>query len=225
MLGALFSLLALGRLPDKLNHLHLLVAAVLLSTIGTFLSMVANSLLLLVLARFLVGIAASIATTAGAAALRNQVSEEKKAKVPLILRVLLAAGFGIGPLLGGLIGQFANDPLVVAYWPSLACGPIAVLGLMLFVTERERSPALPSLHFGDFIPKLTLPEHGKRLSFLLLCGAPLMGFIAFGFYVSMAPLFVEVILHMTGPLVSGASITAILVLSLLVQLMVQRVRP
>ncbi|GGA78618.1 MFS transporter [Nitratireductor aestuarii] len=225
MLGALFGLLALGRLPDKLSHRLLLIGAIATSTLGTLLSMLASGLSTFLVARFLVGVAASLITIAGATALRDTVSETRKPKVPLILSLIFAAGFGVGPLIGGAIGQFAGNPLVIAFWPSLACGAIALFGLIMFFPERDRATGRVALQAGDFIPRLTLPEPGRRLWFVLNCGAPLMGFTAFGFYASMSPLFVEATLHMTGPIVSGTSFAAFLVLSALLQLVIQRFDP
>ena len=222
--GALLGLVALGRLPDKIGYRKLLLASIILTLLGTLLSMVAQGLTTLLVGRFLVGIASSITTSAGLAALHDHVPEHLRPKLPLISSLLVALGFGMGPLIGGLYGQFASRPLFSAYLPTMVCGAIVMIGFCC--TVRERFPVRARTYFNarDLIPKLTTPEASKRLDFFLTCGSPLIAFCVFGLYAAMAPLFIEAILHLEGPLISGVSIMAILLVSALTQVLTKQLR-
>lgn len=223
MMGALFSLLVLGRLPDKLGYQRLLAFSIALAMLGTVLSMLASNLPTLFLGRFLVGVASSVSTSAGAAALRDQMPIEHRAKVPLLFSLLIAIGFGIGPLVGGIIGQSAAHPLFVAYIPTLVCGVLALIGLFAFVREDRSQVVQQKLSLDDLVPRMTMPQRDLRRRFLLACGSPLMAFSVFGFYAAMTPLFIDAILHLKGPLISGISIVAIFIASAATQLSVQRI--
>lgn len=220
MSGALFALLVLGRLPDLLGYRRILLAASLLTVIGTLVSMTAPTLWLLMVGRFLVSIASSLATSAGAVALQATIPERARANAPLIYSIVMATGFGIGPLIGGIFGQSLPAPLVSAYLPPLICTVLAAAGVWMRVTEQRTGPARVSAR--DLVPSITLPQAGDRLDFLLGCLSAAMAFCVFGLYAAMSPFFIQSILHLDGPLASGVSIMAILLISSLSQVVIKR---
>lgn len=220
MLGALFSLLVLGRLPDRLGYRRILLAALLLSMIGNLVSMLATTLPLLMGGRFLVGVASSLATSAGAVALQATIPERARANTALIYSVVMATGFGIGPLIGGIFGQSLPAPLFSAYLPPLICAVLAGAGFWTRVKEQRITPA--RMRPRDLIPSIILPQAGDRLDFLLSCGSAAMAFCVFGLYAAMSPFFIETILHLRGPLASGLSTMAILLISSLCQVLIKR---
>ena len=69
MFGALFGLVFLGRLGDRMGHVATLFVALSLALAGSLLCMAAREMVVLGLGRFLVGIAGTMATSAGSAGL------------------------------------------------------------------------------------------------------------------------------------------------------------
>ena len=65
----------------------------------------------------------------------------------------MALGFGLGPLVGGLIAQWLPQPLVSAYIPSLVLGGLALYALF---QVRVALPAnAPALTARDWLPRIT----------------------------------------------------------------------
>ena len=220
MLGALVSLLMLGRLPDRLGFRVMLMVSIVLTIFGTVLSMFATGAGVLLVGRFIVGLAASIATPAGSAALRLVLPAHLRPRMSLIYSLVMALGFGLGPFTGGVLGQVAAEPLVTSYWPTVLCGILALVGLVLFVRDDRRGRARVAI--GDILPKMTMPPVGTRMVFAVGCAGGFLGFSVFGLFATMVPLFVEQMMHLKGPMVSGVSIAAIFVFSALTQLSMQK---
>ena len=63
MSGALCSLLFLGRLPDRAGFKAVMQAGLVLTLLGTFLSLIAWNMTSLIVGRFIVGVASSLMTT------------------------------------------------------------------------------------------------------------------------------------------------------------------
>lgn len=223
MLGALFSLLVLGRLPDRLGAYKLLVLSLLLSIMGSAITLFAETKAMLFLGRFIVGLASSLTTSAGTVALNQHLPQSQRHRGSLIFSLVVAAGFGAGPLVGGATGQYIANPLQMAYIPPILLCLVALVGMHLFVRGKGDPVEQKPVRLGDFIPKMTLPARGQRLHFLLSCGSAFLAFSAFGLYASMVPLFINDMMHLKGPLVSGVSIAAILFSSCIAQLSLQRI--
>lgn len=224
MLGALSSLLFLGRLADLLGFHRAMCLAMALLMFGTALTVLAWNVPSLLVGRFIVGVSASVLTIAGSVGLIHLSAEEAHPRVSMFTSVLLAFGFGLGPLLGGVVGQWIAYPLITTYVPVLLLGLLGWIVLLRIPRlDRVARPSLRSIAFGC-LPRLTWPEAGKRSTFILNCCFPLVAFGVFGLYASMAPLFLERMVSWHGPFVGGAAIAAILIASAGTQLACVRMR-
>lgn len=221
MLGALLGLLCFGRLPDRLGYRATLGISLVLALIGTAITMAATSLSWLLIGRFIVGVCSSFATTSGAKGLAVNTPIARRGNLALVTNLLISFGFGLGPLIGGIAGQWAPDPMVTAHIPTMIGAVLALIAVIFFVPPVPASAKRP-LQVTDLLPTLVLPAAGWRFPFLLACGLPFMAFGGFGLYASMAPLFVAELLHLQGPLISGVSITAILLISSFCQIGLRR---
>lgn len=224
MLGALSSLLFLGRLADLLGFDRAMRLAMVLLLAGTTLTVLAWNVPSLLVGRFIVGVSASVLTIAGSVGLIHLSAEEAHPKVSMFTSVLLALGFGLGPLLGGVTGQWIAYPLITTYVPVLLLGAVAWAALL----RLPRMANVPGRSLREFafgcLPRLTWPEPGKRSTFILNCCFPLVAFGVFGLYASMAPLFLERMVSWHGPFIGGAAIAAILIASAGTQLACSRMR-
>ena len=214
MLGALLSLLVFGRLADRWGYRKVIAAALCLCLIGTCLSMLSRGFYLFSFARFLVGIAASLTTTAGTVALVALTPERNRSTLTMMISLFIAAGFGLGPLVGGAAGQWAPEPLVTAHIPSL----ILLIGCFaVFIFLLPRPAADGRLTLRDLLPRLSWAAPEDSLRFGLACCLPFIVFGVFGLYASMAPMMIRDFTGLEGPMVSGGTIGAILVVSVIVQ--------
>lgn len=218
MLGALAGLLFMGRLSDTLGFHRVMLAGLLLGWGGTLVTMLAWNLPSLNIGRFAVGLSSSLIVTSASVGLVQISRDGASQRISTLTSFLLAFGFGLGPLTGGVIGQWFADPLRTAYVPSLGLGVLAVYALLRldFVTPGA-GPGV-ALGWRTFIPRLAWTRRSDSHAFMLTCACPFFAFGVFGLYASMAPLFLKKMLPWHGPVVSGTSIGVILLTSAMVQL-------
>ncbi len=215
MLGALASLLLLGRLSDRFGFLPVLRSGLMLVTVGVLLSALAWNVLSFVVSRVLIGVASGMITTSASVGLTQLSRSSNVLHASAMTSFAMSLGFGSGPLLGGLLAQWLPHPLVSAYLPSLGLGALAVYAL--FQVQVACAPAAAPLPLRAWLPRLTLPMPLLRRPFFIACFGAFCTFGIFGLYASLAPSFMGQMLPWHGPAVSGMSIAVILFLSAGVQ--------
>ena len=221
--GALCSLLFLGRLPDTLGFRPVMLNGLTLAFIGTFISMIAWNVPSLNAGRFIVGIASGMITTSATSGLSALSGPGQMRRVAMLTGVLIAFGFGLGPLLGGILGQWAPYPLASTYVPTLILLSLAMYALSrLQLPEGPHDTARRAFHWRDSLPKLTWTERNASMAFLFTCALPFLAFGVFGLYASMSPLFLDQLVPWHGPVVSGTAISVILLASAFVQVLSTR---
>ena len=229
MCGGLCALLFLGRLPDHIGFQRVLLCFLLLTLVGTLISMLAWNLPSLIVGRFMVGVASSLITisaTTGLTVLAASGSTRlRPQRVAMVASFLNVLGFGLGPLIGGMAGQWLPQPLMMAYVAPLVLGCAGVVAIALLKLPQSASQAaqLPGrLQWQDCQPRLTWPQREDSLAFILTCGYPFVAFGVFGLYASMAPLFLQQMIPWSGPVVIGTAIAVILLVSAFIQLVAAR---
>ena len=222
--GALCSLLFLGRLPDRAGFKPVMQMGLVLTLVGTLISLLAWNMTSLVVGRFIVGVASSLITTSATQGLAVLARPGMVHRVAMMTGFLLAFGFGLGPLVGGIMGQWAPYPLVTTYIPTMI---LSALGLWVLTRLPLPDSAKPknagALKFTDALPKLTWPQGNVSSAFVLTCALPFLAFGVFGLYASMSPLFLDKLVPWHGPVVSGTAIAVILFASAAVQVMAGRI--
>ncbi len=211
MLGCLATLLFLGRTSNSIGFLKTLELGLVIIILGLLLSMFANNVLWLSLGRFIIGIASGLMTTSALIGLMWSIPESHKNHAPQLSSVITAVGFGLGPLVGGLIAQFSATPLFTPYIPVIVGAVLCFVGLL----------RLPQLKFSaqtfSIAPHLERPEVKFHAEFYITGLTAFCAFAAFSLFASLSPSFVQFIIPWHGPLVSGLAITCILLISAMVQ--------
>lgn len=221
--GALCSLLFLGRLPDRAGFRRVMQTGLVLALIGTLISMAAWNMTSLIAGRVLVGVASSMLTTSATLGLAQLSKPGQMQRVAMVTGFLLAFGFGLGPLVGGIMGQWAPYPLVTTYIPTLVLGCVGWYALSRLQLPPSTLPQnTQALQWRDALPKLTWPASSDSVAFLLTSALPFLAFGVFGLYASMSPLFLDKLVPWHGPVVSGTAIAVILLASACVQIMAGR---
>ena len=222
--GALCSLLFLGRLPDRAGFKPVMQVGLVLTLLGTLISLLAWNMTSLIVGRFIVGVASSLMTTSATMGLSALSRPGQVQRVAMVTGFLMAFGFGLGPLLGGILGQWAPMPLVTTYVPTLVLGALGLLVLTrLDLPANAKSENKAKLRLQDVLPKLTWPQRSASSAFVLTCALPFLAFGVFGLYAAMSPLFLDKLVPWHGPVVSGTSIAVILFASAGVQIMAGRI--
>lgn len=231
MFGALTSLLFLGRLTQRHGFLTILRTGLALMTAGVVLSALAWNVPVFMLARLMIGLASGMITTSASIGMVQARPGRDPRRTAALTTVAMTLGFGLGPLVGGLMAQWVPHPLVTAYVPTAAMGLLAVYALHQLrglPTGGTRDDALPPGTWrgviAQWMPRLTPPPRLRRRQFWLASMGAFSAFGMFSLYSSLAPSFMQEIVPWHGPAVSGLSIAMILFLSSAFQFMVRNWR-
>lgn len=226
MFGVLASLLFLGRTTARFGFLPILRTGLVLMTGGVALSAVAGNVPVFMLARLVIGLASGMITTSAAVGMMQWSPVADARRTTALTTVAMTLGFGMGPLLGGLIAQWVPHPLVTAYVPTLFMGLVAVYALFrLRDASRvaERPPATMGLRAGlaQWLPRITFPQRERRRHFWVASLGAFSAFGMFSLFASLAPSFMTEFVPWHGPAVSGFTIASILFLSSIFQFSVR----
>ncbi len=121
-LGLLPGLFAGGALSDRLGRPRVVLPGAVLAAAGTATLLVSHEPLGLLLGRLVVGLGAGLTFGAGTA----WAADLGGTRGTVLAGVFLTSGFGIGPLVSGLLAQWAPYPLETPFVVSLALSLAAV---------------------------------------------------------------------------------------------------
>ena len=155
-LGLVPGLLLAGPLSDARGRRGVVVPAAALSLVATVLLAAAGHRVgLLFAGRLLAGLASGAMFSAGTAWLRelSAVTGGHGTHAARRAAVAMTAGFAFGPLVSGLLAQWAPDPRAVPYLPHIGIG-IAVLALLRGAPETVVAPEAPTA-------RPALPPHSR----------------------------------------------------------------
>jgi MFS family permease len=196
--GVLAALLVAGRASDQVGRRPMLAVAIGLSILSAVTFILAPGVGWLFAGRVLSGLSAGLMTGTATAALTETARHGSGRRASLVSTTANMGGLGLGPLLAGLLAQYAPGPTVLPFVVQL--GMVAVAGLGLLVvpeTVTERSAL--SLRFHG----LGIPQAGKA-EFI---AAGIAGFAAFsllGLFSSIVPTLLSGVLHDTSHATAGA---------------------
>jgi hypothetical protein len=128
--GLITALLLGGPAADRWGRPRLVRPAVVVSLVATVLLMT-DSLALLYAGRFVAGAASGVILAAGTAWIKELSDapydpDSAEGAGAQRAAVALSLGFGLGPLVTGIVAQWAPAPLITAYVPHLLVGLIAL---------------------------------------------------------------------------------------------------
>lgn len=221
MFSALSSLLFLGRISDQRGFIVVLRGGLISITIGIILSAIAWDYWSFMLSRILIGLASSLIVTSASIGLTRLNRSKDLQRAAATTSLLIAFGFGLGPVIGGLIAQWAHFPLQSSYIPSMLMGLIAIFALFM-LSAQDYKPTNPPKQKAFWRPSLAIPAGAARAPFLLGCMAAFTAFSMFSLFASLAPSFMRDMVPWHGPAVSGLSIGIILFMSSGFQLLVRQ---
>ncbi|NMG34033.1 MFS transporter [Azoarcus sp. TTM-91] len=214
--GVLAAFLFLGRLPDHIGPVKVLRTAMAGIFIGIALSAVAPDAGWLLAGRIVIGVASGLITTSATAGLVELEPAGQPRRATLVASTVSILGFGLGPLVAGVLAQFAPHPLVTPYLLVIVLVAL-VLHALLKMETRPRAGGRLSLQ-----PRFMLPAVAARPRFALAAMGAFSAFALFSLYASLSPSFIAGLLPWHGSAVSGAAIALILFCSASAQLLGRR---
>ncbi|MFU9047782.1 MFS transporter [Acinetobacter tibetensis] len=218
MLGVVFSLLFLNKLNAIYHYKNVILVSLALTILGLMLSALASSVWLLGFSRFLIGIASGLITTAAMVGLKDQYPFRNKALAEKLTSMITVLGFGLGPLLGGVLADHTSRPLADPYWV------IMIFSVLIFVSVFWVKPKFKLVQ--DYrlteifkFQGLVLPQTSSRKMFWVCSVAALCSFGAFSLYAALAGTFIHELPITASATLTGISISIILFVSVFSQLL------
>ncbi|QXZ09230.1 MFS transporter [Comamonas sp. Y33R10-2] len=228
MLGALLSLLFLGRLTDRFGFLKVLRSALILMTLGVIGSALAWNVSSLGVSRFVIGLASGMITTSASIGMTQLNNKGDLQRAAAMTSLTIAFGFGLGPIVGGLMAQWVPYPLTTAYLPPIVLsffGIYALFQVRLPVANGQaaQEQQMSKLSLKDVLPTISIPRKPFLKHYALACMTAFSIFGMFSLFAAMAPSFMEHMVPWHGPAVSGLTIGFILFMSAAIQLMTRHI--
>ncbi|MGN6166989.1 MAG: MFS transporter [Solirubrobacteraceae bacterium] len=218
--GVLVALLLLGQTSDEVGRRPMMFVGLALAAASSIVFLLAAALGPLLVGRFLSGLSAGIFTGTATAALVDFAPESAPDRGTLIAALVTVGGLGTGPLVAGLLAQFAPDPLRVPYAVHLGLLVPAALVILLMPESVKVRRGRASFR----IQRLSVPRE-MRAIFIRAATASFAAFAVLGLFSAVAPSFLAKLLHLTSHWLPGVVVFLLLAASAVGQLALDLTTP
>ncbi|MBJ7532712.1 MFS transporter [Rhodomicrobium vannielii ATCC 17100] len=216
ILGLLLTLLIAGQLSDRFGRRPVLLPGLAAAIVGCLLFGGAQSVEMLLIARFLSGMAVGAAVSAGMASIVDLGGAERRRQASLLASVSMVLGAGLGPLLAGSLALALADPIVPIFAAELAILASATLFAFL-LPLRKGTPTGSAWRLH--LPSVPQPSR-RHLAFGVAVFGP--GITATSFVLSLGPSLLSRLIGVTSPLIAGAVACAMFLTATGVQFLARR---
>ncbi|WP_405867923.1 MFS transporter [Streptomyces sp. NBC_01515] len=214
--GVLTALVLFGRVSDVIGRRRSLLPGLVFAILSALMFLAADSLPLLITGRVLSGLSAGIFTGTATATLVDLADEDAGERATLVATVANMGGLGAGPLLSGLLAQFAPAPLRLPFEVHLGMLAVAAAGVWLMPEPVEVTGRLRLC-----LTRPRVPEQ-VRATFLRASIAGFAGFSVLGLFTAVAPSFLGKLLHLPDPALSGSVVCTVFAASAIGQITLVR---
>ncbi|MFD6027754.1 MFS transporter [Streptomyces griseoluteus] len=216
--GVIVALLLAGGASDVLGRRPVLVVALVLSALSAVCFLLEGGLPLLFLGRVLSGFSAGLFSGTGTAAVLDLAPPGRRGRAALAATAANMGGLGLGPLVSGLLAEYAPRPLTLPFLVHLALLAAAlVVTLLLAETVHHEGGRPPLRPQGMRVP----PE--VRGVFGPCALAAFAGFALLGLFTAVAPAFLTETLGEHNLAVTGAVVFSVFCASTGGQLLMGRI--
>ncbi len=212
------TLLLAGRSSDQAGRRPVLAVALGASALSTVVFILAPDVGALIAARVVSGLSAGLMTGTATAMLTELAPAAGRTRASLVATAANMAGLGLGPLVAGLLAQYAPHPTMLVFEVYLAILAAAGLLLML-VPETVPTRTRPTLRFVG----LGIPERGRG-EFIAAGVAGFAAFALLGLFSSLVPGFIAGQLHQGNHAIQGAVVFLLLAVGAITQVALSRLR-
>ncbi|WP_436969451.1 MFS transporter [Actinacidiphila glaucinigra] len=216
-IGVIAALLVAGDFSDVLGRRPVLLTALGLSLLSAVCFLFQNGLPLLFAGRLLSGFSAGLLSGAGTAAVLELAPPGLRARAGLAATAANMGGLGCGPLLSGILAQYAPWPLRLPFVAHIALLLAAfAVTRALPETVAVRSPRPPLRPQGMVVPSQT------RAAFVPAGLAAFAGFSMLGLFTAVAPSFLALTLDEHNLAVTGLVVFSVFCASTAGQMLMGR---
>jgi MFS family permease len=215
--GVIAALLLCGGLSDQIGRRRALLPGVGLSALSAAVFLIANDVGTLLVGRVLSGLSAGIFTGTATATLLDFAPPGGRGRATLVATAANMGGLACGPLLAGLLSQFAGSPLRLTFYVDLALlVPAAVLIWAMPETVRHEGPVRVRPQ------RLRVPPEVRGV-FVRAALAAFAGFAVLGLFTAVAPGFLGELLGIDNHATVGLVVFGVFASSLVGQASLERI--
>ncbi|MFE7776352.1 MFS transporter [Streptomyces sp. NPDC057445] len=212
------ALLVAGNYSDEAGRRPVLLCAMALSAASAGCFLLENGLPWLFAGRLLSGFAAGLLSGAATAAVIELAGPGQQAQAAFAATAANMGGLGCGPLLSGLLAEYAPWPLMLPFWVHLGLVAVAC-GIIRFLPETVVEPK----RWPPLKPQgVAVPPEVKGV-FAPAAAAAFAGFALLGLFTAVAPSFASQTLGVDNLAVSGAVVFSVFLGSTFGQSLTQRI--
>jgi MFS family permease len=215
--GVLFALLAFGRWSDAIGRRPVLLAGVVFALSSAVVFLVADSVPLLLVGRVLSGFSAGIFTGTATAAVIEAASPNWRTKAAAVATVANIGGLGTGPLLAGLLVEYAPAPLHLSFIVHIVLALLAGAAVLIVPETSERSGSIG-------LQRLSVPVEVRTI-FVIAALAAFAGFAVTGLFTAVAPSFLANVVGIDNHAVAGLIACSIFAASAVTQVAARNMNP
>jgi MFS family permease len=215
--GVLAALLIFGRWSDAIGRRPVLLAGIAFALASAVVFLTADSVPQLLVGRVLSGLSAGIFTGTATAAVIEAAPPSWRTRAAAVATVANIGGLGAGPLLAGLLVQYAPAPLKLSFIVHIVLALIAAAAVLIAPETSERAGRIG-------LQRLSVPEE-TRAVFAVAATAAFAGFAVMGSFTAVAPAFVSNIIGISNHAAAGAIVCSLFASSALAQVLAGRIRP
>ncbi len=217
--GVIASLFLAGHISDWAGRRRVLVPAVLINVVAAVIFLAWSSVPALLVARFVSGISIGMLTATATAHLAELHLAARpgasRTRADLVATAANLGGIGLGPLVAGLLAQYAGDPLHVPYLVFQALMLIGAIAVTLVPETVEVARV-------KYRPQRVSVPRAARGRFFAAGAAALAQFAVFGLFTSLAPAFLANVLHQHSHALAGAVSFAVFAAGAISQILLAR---
>ncbi|WP_281259736.1 MFS transporter [Mycolicibacterium palauense] len=215
--GVLAALLLFGRWSDAIGRRPMLVAGAGAAVASAVVFLFADSVGALLLGRILSGLSAGVFTGTATAAIIESAPDRWRDRAAAVATVANIGGLGLGPLLAGLLVQYAPAPLQLSFAVHIGLVLLAVAAVLACGETSRRQG-------GISLQRLSLPPQTRSV-FAVAATAAFAAFAVMGMFTAVAPSFLSEVIGIDNHALAGVIVASIFTASAVTQVLAVRLAP
>ena len=195
--GVIAALVGVGQFSDTIGRRPMLFAGVALSLVSAILFLIGGSVEILFAGRLVSGLSAGIFTSTATVAVIEAAPAARRRMAPAIATAANIGGLGLGPLVAGVVTEYAPYPTRTIFVVHALLLVLAGAGLLAVPeTVKVRKGARPKLQ------RVSVPPSVRAVFPQAVLGA-VAGFAVCGLFTAVAPNFMTKVLDISSPTITG----------------------
>jgi len=215
--GVLFALLAFGRWSDAIGRRPMLVAGVVFALSSAVVFLLADSVEMLLVGRVLSGLSAGVFTGTATAAVIEAAPPNWRAKAAAVATIANVGGLGAGPVVAGVLVQYAPHPLQLSFIVHIALALLAGIAVLVVPETSQRAGSIG-------FQRLSVPAEVRSV-FVIAGLAAFAGFAVTGLFMAVAPAFVADVVGIDNHALAGLVAASIFAASAVAQIGARGIAP